>query len=162
MPTSMEVVWRYRTRCSRTWGGGSGWTGQPVYVEWPDSCLVRFARKGLLLPGFSGKEIIVGGLSGDIYFIDFESGKDSRPPIRGYNPIKGSVSLDPSLNGNLYVGQGIPDTIPFGAALVDLYQHRTVEVFPFDKSAPRRWGAYDSSAARAGQFLFRPGENGVL
>lgn len=159
MPTAVEVVWRYRTSASRSWGGGSGWTGQPVYVEWPDSCLRRFKA---LKEGFSGREIIVGGLSGHVYFIDFESGESSREPLSVSNPIKGSVSLDPTLNGNLYVGQGIPDVRPFGALVVDLYAHRVSDTFAEDRNAYRAWGAYDSSAARVGQFLFRPGENGTL
>lgn len=167
-PSKIEVVWRFKTDNGTvserygSWGGGSGWTGQPLYVNWPDSCVTRFRNAGTLLPDFGKKEIIVGSLAGKVYFINFETGKESRKPINVVNPIKGTVSLDPTLNGNLYVGQGIPVERPFGALTIDLYKHAVAHTFGEDSKAPRSWGAYDSSALRVGQFLFRPGENGTL
>ena len=168
-PSEIVVDWTFDTDMdnrtsgsSRGWGGGSGWTGQPVYVEWPDSMIQRYKSKGHLLDGFSGKEIIVGSLAGRLYFIDFETGKASRQSVNVHNPIKGSISMDPSLNGNIYVGQGIPNERPFGSLVVNLDSHDVTDTFGEDRNAPRQWGAYDSSAIRAGQFLFRPGENGVL
>lgn len=167
-PSEITVDWEFKTAQSRSserygsWGGGSGWTGQPLYVEWPDSCVSRFKSSGSLTADFSPKEIIVGSLAGQVYFIDFESGKASRKPIDIVNPIKGTVSLDPTLNGNLYVGQGIPVERPFGALVIDLYKHDVGHMFKEDPKAPRQWGAYDSSPLRVGQFLFRPGENGTL
>ncbi len=161
-PDSIVVDWRFTTDCSGKWGGGSGWNGQPVYVQWPDTCINRFRAAGLVKEDFSGREIMVGSLCGKVYFIDFETGKASRPALGTGNPIKGSISLDPTLNGNLYVGEGIPYSRPFGAYVIDLYKHEITHMHPEDRKAPRQWGAYDSSAARAGQFLFRPGENGTL
>lgn len=168
-PSDIQVDWVFKTDLdnretgsSRSWGGGSGWTGQPVYVEWPDSILNRHRQKGYILDGFSGKEIIVGSLASNLYFIDFETGNASRKPIYVYNPVKGSVMLDPSMNGNIYVGQGIPNERPFGHVTVNLDSHSVTDHFGEDKTAPRHWGAYDSSAIRYGQFLFRPGENGQL
>lgn len=167
-PTEIVVDWEFHTDQARgserygSWGGGSGWTGQPLYVEWPDSCIARFRKAGTLLPAFTSREIMVGSLAGRVYFIDFESGKASRKAIDVVNPIKGTISLDPTLNGNLYVGQGIPVERPFGALVIDLYRHEIGHTFKEDPKAPRRWGAYDSSPLRVGQFLFRPGENGSL
>ena len=151
-----------RTGSSQGWGGGSGWNGQPVYVAWPDSLIKKYQAAGHLAKDFSGKEIIVGSLSSYLYFIDFETGKASREAVYVSNPIKGSVMLDPSLNGNVYVGQGIPNERPFGALVVDLNTHTVSDVHPEDPKAPRHWGAYDSSPIRMGQFLFRPGENGTI
>lgn len=151
-PSAIEVDWTFITETDNRstgfgqWGGGSGWTGQPVYVEWHDG----------------KKEIIVGSLSSNVYFIDYNTGKASREPIAVGNPIKGSVSLDPSLNGNLYVGQGVPAQEPFGAMVVDLNNNIVSDFFGFDPRAPRRWGAYDSSPVRVGRFLIRPGENGCI
>lgn len=166
-PSDIQVDWEFhtdsdnrQTGSSRSWGGGSGWTGQPVYVEWPDSLLKRYASH--TKEGFSGKEIIVGSLAAHLYFIDFETGKASRDPINVFNPIKGSIMMDPSMNGNIYVGQGIPNERPFGHVTVSLDSHSVTDKFGEDKTAPRHWGAYDSSAIRYGQFLFRPGENGQL
>lgn len=144
------------------WGGGTGWTGQPLYVNWPDSCLRCFRDNGVVHEGFSGQEIIVGSLAGNVYFIDFDSGKASRRAIMAGNPVKGTVSLDPSLNGNLYVGQGVPARQPFGAAVIDVYHNEVSHFFGRDPNAWRGWGAYDSSPLRTGQFLIRPGENGTV
>lgn len=160
---NLETLYdRRQTGSSQGWGGGSGWTGQPVYVEWPDSLIKKYQAAGHLSKDFSGKEILVGSLSSYLYFIDFETGKQSREPLYVNNPIKGSVMLDPTLNGNVYLGQGIPNERPFGAIVVDLNTHTVSDTYPEDSKAPRHWDAYDSSAIRMGQFLFRPGENGTL
>lgn len=156
-PDSIIVDWCFRTEEDYTptdfgaWGGGSGWTGQPLYVEWPKG---NSAGKG--------KEIMVGSLVGKVYFIDFETGKASRPAISAGNPIKGTISLDPSLNGNLYVGQGIPAHGQMGALVIDLKEGRMTDFFGRDPKAWRAWGAYDSSPVRVGNYLFRPGENGTI
>lgn len=167
-PTDVNVDWEfitdtdYRPTKFGQWGGGSGWTGQPLYVEWPDSCVSAFRRTGTVNSDFGKKEIIVGSLASRVYFINFETGKASRKPISTRNPIKGTVSLDPTLNGNLYAGQGVPNERPFGAMVIDLYKHDISHFFGEDAKAGRHWDAYDSSPVRVGQFLFRPGENGTL
>ncbi|MDE6782297.1 MAG: dehydrogenase, partial [Paramuribaculum sp.] len=166
VPSRFEVDWRFDTEedytatSVGTWGGGTGWTGQPLYVEWPDSCMRRFRSAGLVDGDFSGREIMVGSLAAKVYFIDFMTGKPSRPAIDVTNPIKGTISLDPTLNGNLYVGQGVPAHGKMGALVIDLNKGLMTHFFGPDPKAQRGWGAYDSSAIRVGQFLFRPGENG--
>lgn len=167
-PTKFKIEWTFKTEEAYrqtqlgTWGGGSGWTGQPVYVEWPDSLLQKMKANNVVYPDFSGKEIIFGSLCGNVYFVDFTTGTPSRQAVPGVNPIKGSVSLDPTLNGNLYVGQGVPAQRPFGAFMVDLFTMKVDFYRPEDPKAQRRWGAFDSSSVRAGQFLFVPGENGTI
>ena len=117
-PEKITVDWEFKTDVDTretkfgTWGGGSGWTGQPLYVNWPDSCISRFKGNGAWTPDFDRQEIIVGSLASRIYFINFNTGKPSRKPIHTDNPIKGTVSLDPTLNGNLYAGQGVPNLPP--------------------------------------------------
>ncbi|MDE6048224.1 MAG: PQQ-binding-like beta-propeller repeat protein [Paramuribaculum sp.] len=167
-PDTIIIDWVYETGIDTTrtaygtWGGGTGWTGQPLYIEWDDSCIKKFRQSGSLTPEFGKKEIIVGGLSGEIYFLNFESGKESRTPINVGNPIKGTPSLDPTMNGNLYVGHGVPAHEPFGAVTINLYQHQVTHTFDRDNTSWRRWSAYDSSPLRVGQFLFRPGENNTI
>ena len=167
-PTKFKIDWTFKTEENYTqtklgtWGGGSGWTGEPVYVDWPDSLLLKMKENKVVFDDFSGKEIIFGSLCGKVYFVDFTTGKASRNPIPGINPIKGSVSLDPSLNGNLYVGQGVPIERPFGAFMVYLFTNKVNFYRPEDPKAQRKWGAFDSSPIRAGQFLFLPGENGSI
>lgn len=169
-PSRITVDWTFPTPMDNRetkfgiWGGGTGWTGQPLYVEWPDSCVRKFRKAPCsgLTADFGPKEIIVGTLASQILFINYETGKASRAPLPSGNPIKGTMSLDPSLNGNLYFGQGVPNERPFGARTVDLYRHTVTHSQNEDPRALRRWDAYDSSPLRVGQFLFRPGENGII
>lgn len=161
-PDTIVVNWVFRTGFRGDWGGGTGWTGQPVFVQWQDTCMSFFKNGGLPLADFGRKEIIAGGLDGQIYFINFETGRASRDTLSVGNPVKGSLSFDPGMNGNLYVGDGIPEERPFGARVVDLRRHEVTGIFGEDPKALRGWGAYDASALRVGQFLFRPAENGGI
>lgn len=165
IPTSIKIDWEFTTAADNnptkfgTWGGGTGWTGQPLYVEWPDSILAKFKTAGL--PA-AKREIIVGSLCGDVYFINYDTGKATRPAIATLNPIKGTISLDPTLNGNLYIGQGVPSRAEISALTINLFKNEITHRFGPDPKAWRHWFAYDSSPVRVGQFLFRPGENGTL
>lgn len=165
-PSIVKVDWIFNTGNGVTarWGGGSGWTGQPLYVKWTEEQVKRLKSeaKEFLTPNFSNEEIIISSLAGKVFFINFETGEASRKPYNVINPIKGTASIHPSMNGNMFVGQGIPDTVPFGALVFNLYNHKEVSFFNKDKNAWRGWGAYDSSPIAVGQFMFRPGENGTV
>jgi len=162
-PSKIILDWKSATAVRGDWGGGSGWTGQPVYVEWTNEQVEKFKKTSPEITGsFNNKEIIVGSLCGELYFIDYETGDYSRSPLDVGNPIKGSVSLDPEMNGSLYVGHGIPDKQPFGCVAVDLNTHQCKLIKGRDPKAKRGWGAYDSSPIAVGQFLFWPGENGSI
>lgn len=162
-PSKIVRDWVAKTAIRGKWGGGSGWTGQPVYVKWSDKQLAQFRQSSLEISTYlKNEEIIVGSLCGEVYFIDYETGNNSRSPLNVGNPVKGSVSLDPAMNGSLYVGHGIPDNQPFGHMAVDLNTHQLTYVWGRDAKAKRNWGAYDSSPIAAGQFLFWPGENGTI
>ena len=146
-----------------TWGGGTGWTGQPLYVKWSEAQAAAFRRTSPgLTPDFGQEEIMVGSLCGRVYFLDFATGKPSRQPIVAGNPIKGTISLDPALNGSLYVGQGVPADPQVGHLAIDLNRHERAFFHGPDPKAQRHWNTYDSSPAVAGQFLFWPGENGTI
>ena len=165
-PTELSVAWKFNTAIDqvspgqRSWGGGTGWTGQDLYVEWPDTVAEKFRKGGLVNDNFNGKELIFASLCGKMYFLNPDNGEPTRDAIDVGNPIKGTPSIDPTFNGNVYVGQGIAHRRPFGALVVDLFSNTVSDFFPEDRNAQRRWGAYDSSPIRVGQFLFRPGENG--
>lgn len=169
-PSKISVDWCFRTDVDTTktdygvWGGGTGWTGQPLIVEWSDEQLeeIRNNASSYVKDSLKNREIIVGSLCGKVYFIDYASGKASRKSYDVGNPIKGTMSFDPSYNGNLYIGHGVPARQPFGALVVNLYNHSKVSSFGRDAKAWRGWGAYDSSPIAVGGFMFRPGENGTL
>lgn len=157
-----------------TWRG-SGCTGQPVIVTWPDetrqnmtSLYDEFRNK----QGFT--EVIMASLDGNIYFMELSTGAKTRDPINIGAPTKGTPSLDPRGYPIIYVGQGLN---PVGSkedcndmyfraySLIDgtlLYQFGAVSG---DPTAFRDdWQAYDSSPLidAATDTLIEPGENGVL
>lgn len=111
-PDTIITAWEFETAYDTThtrfgtWGGGSGWTGQPLYMHWTDDqmALFRKSSKGLT-PDFGNEEIFVGSLCGKGYFINYLSGKASREPLDLGNVVKGTPSMDPEYY-NLYVGQG--------------------------------------------------------
>lgn len=168
-PSRIEIAWEFTTAYDTvhtrfgTWGGGSGWTGQPLYVKWTDEQMVNFRKSSSgLTADFAQDEIIVGSLCGQGYFINFKTGKASREPLDLGNVVKGTVSLDPEFM-NLYVGQGVPRKPgPFGCQVFDLLKHERTFFFGPDPKAWRGWNAFDSSPIVAGGYLFWPGENGSL
>lgn len=168
VPTRLKVDWSFDTDTDRAdtvfgpWGGGTGWTGQPLYIEWPDSLARKLVDAGAVNSNFKGTEVIVGSLCGSVYFLNPDNGKETRKAINAGNPLKGTVSFDPLFNGLLYVGQGTPARRPFGAVTIDLFNNELVHFLKEDGKAYRHWGAFDSSALRVGQFVFRPAENGSL
>ena len=162
-PSRIVCDWATKTHARGKWGGGTGWSGEPVYVNWSDEQVAQFKKTSPgLTPNFSNQEIMVGSLCAEVYFIDYKTGQLSRNPIEVHNPIKGSMTLDPAMNGSLYVGQGWPDTQPFGHFAIDLFSHEVKYVWGRDPKAKRNWGGYDSSPIVAGQFLFWLSENGSI
>ncbi|MDD6784111.1 MAG: PQQ-binding-like beta-propeller repeat protein [Prevotellaceae bacterium] len=169
VPSKVVVDWKFLTDFDSsptsmgTWGGGTGWTGQPLYVNWTSSQVEAFRKQSPgLTPDFTNQEIIVASLCGRVYFLNFTNGRESRKSIDVTNPIKGTCSLDPSMNGNLYVGQGIPKETPVGQVGINLFSHSRTFFSGADRKAWRGWVAYDSSPLAIGGYLFWPGENGTI
>lgn len=164
-PATMTIKWWFPTTHDKKWGGGAGWTGQPLVVKWPDSTRAKMN----LYPTAKAKkdftEVIVGSLDGKIYFIDLETGKASRPAINIQNPIKGTVSIDPRGWPLLYAGQGISNTGEFGVRIFSLIDQKKLYFLNGrDAYAYRAWSAFDSSPLihPESDHLFVGGENGVL
>jgi outer membrane protein assembly factor BamB len=170
-PQKLRHIWSFKTATNTSptefgiWGGGTGWTGQPLYVHWKN----QTGWKDNLNPEFGLNqelhEVIVGTLSGHVYFIDLLSGKASRKPINIENPIKGTVSLHPELNGMLFVGQGIQQKTKFGNYTFNMLNGKLLQYHSgADAFAFRGWGAFDSNPlieSKSG-YLFWPAENGLI
>ncbi len=151
-----------------TWTG-TGWTGMPVIVQWPEE-----TRKVLgVYDEFKNKdgfvEVIYTTMDGHIYFLELESGEPTRDPINLGVVTKGTASLDPRGYPLLYTGQGITSTDGgvSGAwfRIIDLIQNKVVWKFGGkDSFSYRGWQAYDSSALvnAATDTIIAPGENGVF
>lgn len=170
IPETITRKWTHVTHYDTTetqygmWGGGQGWTGQPLLVRWPDEMRHAFPSLQKDFVKNNGLEVIAGSLSGHVYFLDFDTGTEVRPSIQTGNPVKGTPMLDPRLNGMLYVGDGVPHNELFGIRMIDLHRHEPVYFFSGheDVKAYRRWGAFDSSPLLVGDYIYWPGENGVL
>jgi outer membrane protein assembly factor BamB len=146
-PTTIVQDWAFKTaydtRQSNAgqWGGGTGWTGQPLLYD---------------------SVVICTSLCSKAYFLDWETGKMVSNPINVRNPIKGTAMLDPLYPHLLYVGHGVAAERPWGCMTFNIQTGQQIQFFKEDSKAWRRWGAYDSSPLRVDKFVFRPGENGTL
>ena len=146
---------------------GSGWTGQPLIVKWPEatrkniSAMYDWAREkeGLV-------EVIYATLDGHVYFYELTSGEYTRDPLNlGFN-YKGAGALDPRGYPILYVGSGV-DSVNGRSRVkvVNLIDNSVMFEFGHNETfANRSWHMFDSSplvSAETDQLIY-PGENGIL
>ncbi len=160
----LSTAWRKIVKEDPKWGGGAGWTGQPVLIKWPENLKKHMNIK----PYFKNKadfvEVIYGSLNGHIYFLDFKTGKESRKPIYLGNSIKGSVSIDPRGYPLLYVGEGIPTKRKQQFKIFNLINQKQLFSTIKDRLAPRGWSGFDSSPIvnPDSDMVVVAGENGVI
>lgn len=146
---------------------GSGWTGQPLIVKWPEatrkniSAMYDWAREkeGLV-------EVIYATLDGHVYFYELTSGEYTRDPLNlGFN-YKGAGALDPRGYPILYVGSGV-DSVNGRSRVkvVNLIDNSVMFEFGHNETfANLGWHMFDSSplvSAETDQLIY-PGENGIL
>lgn len=162
---TLEKKWVFQTSSSPEWGGGAGWVGQASVINWKKKEIEVMN----LYPDFKNKdslkEVMYASLDGRIYFLDFETGKQTRQPIDIGNPIKGSVALDPRGYPILYVGQGIPQTGQIGYRIFSLIDGSLMKFIPgIDPYAYRGWGAFDGAALidKEQDAMVIAGENGIM
>lgn len=150
---------------SSSWGGGAGWTGQPLIVKWPED----LKNKMNIYDEFKEKEdfteVIYSSLDGNIYFLDLESGKQSRDKIRVGNPIKGTMTIDSRGIPLLYTGEGIPENDVVGFNIYSLIDgSKLYEINGMDQNAYRGWPAFDGSCLVCSEqdTVIEGGENGLV
>ena len=86
---------------------GSGWTGQPLMVKWPEATKQVMNLKDAKKADPDLVEVIYPCLDGRIYFLDLTDGTATRPVIEsGGGPFKGTGSLYPDGTPMLFVGHG--------------------------------------------------------
>ena len=150
-----------------TYWSGSGWTGQPLIVKWPEatrkniSAMYDWAREKEDLV-----EVIYATLDGHVYFYELTTGEYTREPLNlGFN-YKGAGALDPRGYPILYVGSGV-DSIngKSRVKVVNLIDNTVMFEFGHNETfANRGWHMFDSSplvSAETDQLIY-PGENGIL
>ena len=93
----LEIVWTQDDGAISGTGSywpGSGWTGQPLIVHWPEETRQimgikeEFKNTDLV-------EVIYPVFDGNIYFLDLATGKQTRYPIYVGFGFKGTGSVDP-------------------------------------------------------------------
>ncbi len=170
----LDVLWSVPTGSITKGSGkgawtGSGWTGQPLIVKWPDDLKQIMNIKDSKKDKKDLTEIIYPCLDGKIYFLDLEDGSYTRSPIVSKGgTFKGTASLYPDGTPILFAGHG--DGSPGKqSARIRLYSLiDQSEIYSFgqkpDAASYRSWYAFDSSAlfdVKSDTFI-EPGENGVL
>ncbi|MHB1485403.1 MAG: outer membrane protein assembly factor BamB family protein [Saccharofermentanales bacterium] len=172
----VEQIWERQvgglksSRWDFSWSG-TGWTGQPIIVRWPDDVknmmniyASKKAKSDLV-------EVISATMDGNIYFYDLEDGKATRPPINIKVPIKGTPAIDPRGYPILYVGQGDyaapgKEKQPMGMRIFNLIDQSMLYLINGDDKMAFRtdWGACDSSPVidAKSDTLIWGSENGVI
>ncbi|MDO5110762.1 MAG: pyrrolo-quinoline quinone [Clostridia bacterium] len=161
-----QGVGSLQTAAGDTWEG-TGWTGMPLIIQWEADVrkVLGVADSYKQMDGFT--EAIYPATDGKIYFLELQTGAQTRAPIE-VGVVMKSATLDPRGYPILYVGQGVEDEVDGKGAWVraiSLIENR--EIWRFggrDPFAYRTYQAYDGGALLHGETdtLFLPGENGVF
>ena len=152
-----------------TWSG-TGWTGQPLIVQWPvETVQVMNVKQTYKDANTPLTEVIYPTMDGNIYFYELATGAATRDPINTGIVQKGTPCLDPRGYPLLFVGQGIPvenDQKNYAAyvRVYSLISGEQIDQFGgFDWFAQRKkWQAYDGSPMISNDTLVYGGENGVF
>ena len=100
----LEIVWSHDIGSIKTSGGfwpGTGWTGQPLLVNWPEDIRKMMNIK----PEMKEKdlvEVIYPTLDGNVYFLDLETGNTTRDKIDIGFPIGNRNDRSQGLSHSLY------------------------------------------------------------
>lgn len=147
---------------------GTGWTGQPLIVRWPDEVKPFLGIADSYKQTADFTEVIYPTMDGTIHFIDLASGKKTRDPINTGIVMKGTACLDPRGYPLLFVGQGIPvendkKNLTASVRVYSLITNQEIDSFGgFDYFSMRSWQAYDGSPIISDDTLVYGGENGIL
>ena len=146
---------------------GSGWTGQPLVVKWPQETKAVMNMYSWAKEKEDLVEVICPCMDGKIYFLDLVTGEATRQVLDIGYTFKGCGSLDPRGYPILYVGSGYTSyngrSRAFIISLIDgsvLYTFGNADDFSDRSSA----SFFDSAPllAAADDTLIWPGENGIL
>ena len=167
----LEIVWTHDMGAITAHGSywpGTGWTGQPLIVHWPET------ERNLMniKPEMKEKdlvEVIYPAMDGNIYFLDLETGKPTRDKIEVGFPMKGTGMVDPRGYPILYTGMGINENngkfTEFKYNIFSLIDQKPMySIFGRDPMAFREWGAFDASALVDGKTdtFLEVAENGLI
>ena len=144
---------------------GNGWTGQPLITEWPYELrqhmnLYDWAKQQETLV-----EVIYPSMDGCVYFLELETGKQTRDTLNMGLTYKGTGTLDPRGYPLLYIGSGY-DEYQSHVSVVSLIDCSVLYEFGGrgDTFAIRAWPMYDAAPLidAENDKLIWAGENGIL
>lgn len=163
---TISALWSSNIGSLNGWPG-SGWTGQPLVVKWPDETKQVMNIKEEKKNKDGLVEVIYATLDGYIYFYDLEDGTYTRDPIFVGMNFKGAGAIDPRGYPLMYVGSGdyYNGKTPrmYIISLIDgsiLYEKSGADSFTLRSD----WAAFDSSPLVDAETdtLIWPGESGIL
>lgn len=163
----MYRIWEQKIGQIDSWTG-TGWTGQPLIVQWPDKVREVLGVSDTYKTNTSFVEVIYPAMDGKIYFFDLETGAQTRDPINTGSVMKSTACLDPNGFPLLYVGDSIAGKTDSGLYTAYVHVYSLIsneEIYRFGKHdyfSYREWQAYDGSPLIIDDTLFYAGENGVL
>ena len=166
---SMEIAWTRQTgtmdSAGHTWSG-NGWTGQPLMMKWPREVKEHMNMYDSAKSNDDLVEVIYASMDGNIYFIDLETGEQTRDTMSLGYTFKGAGALDPRGYPIMYVGSGYNSSEGTSRVFViNLLDCSVMYTFGNDDSfALRNLSFFDSSALVDAETdtLIYPGENGIL
>ena len=109
-PTSMNIKWQAKASSVKGAGNntvyyGIGYGSQPVIVQWATETR-NFSNMNEEKKNTTAlKEVIVAGDDGNIYFLDLNDGKETRPAIKLGYPMRCTPSVSASGHPLMVVGQ---------------------------------------------------------
>ncbi|MCR5202967.1 MAG: PQQ-like beta-propeller repeat protein [Lachnospiraceae bacterium] len=161
-----EVPTGSLTAKGRYWSG-NGWTGQPLLMHWPMSVKRHMNMASWAKRDRNLIEAIYASMDGNIYFIDINSGKQTRSPMKLGYVFKGAGALDPRGYPIMYVGSGYDSNNGTSRAfIINLLTCEVMYEYGNDDSFSLRGhlSFFDSSALVDAKTdtLIQPGENGIL
>ncbi|MHB8062559.1 MAG: outer membrane protein assembly factor BamB family protein [Ruminiclostridium sp.] len=167
----LEIVWTHDIGAVSGEGSywpGAGWTGQPLLVHWSDE-VRKMMNINSNLKSKDLVEVIYPVFDGNVYFLDLETGKPSRPKMNIGFTVKGTGMVDSRGYPLFYSGMGLNDNNgnkgTFKYRIFNLINQKEIFSLPGnDPVAFRTWGANDSSALlnRYTDTLINCGENGLV
>ncbi len=150
----------------KTWTG-SGWTGQPLMMKWPRAMKAHMNMEDWAKEDDELVEVIYACMDGYVYFLDLETGKQTRKPLNLGFTFKGSGALDPRGYPIMYLGSGYDSNEGRSRVfIINLLDCSVMHTFGVKDPYSLRGSLsyFDSSALVDAETdtLIYPGENGIL
>ncbi len=163
-------VWNQETGATSYNGNawtGSGWTGQPLMRKWTREEKAHMKMADWAKQKDDLVEVIYATMDGNVYFLDLETGEQTRDPMYIGWTFKGAGALDPRGYPIMYLGAGINSTLGVAHAFViNLVDCTILYEFGGDDAFSLRgtFGFMDSSPLVDAETdtLIWPAENGIL